>query len=133
MSISTLVPPGVLVDQGQVHFDQDHCLVGGFCATCEVAAFPAPEMCLSCLEPMAPRVFSCIGTLYSYSTVHSGPAHRATPYTVGYVDVVEGARIFAHIEEPPERLRLDVPVRVRIEPADDLFRVTWTVSEASDA
>jgi uncharacterized OB-fold protein len=37
------------------------------------------------------------GTLYAFSTVHVGPAKWHKPFTVGYVDLDNGVRVFSHL------------------------------------
>lgn len=51
------------------------------------------------------------GRLYSWSTVHVS-ATRATPYTLGYVDLDGGSRVLAVLDGNPEALRIGAPVRV---------------------
>jgi uncharacterized OB-fold protein len=73
-------------------------LVGGRCADCGAQAFPKAPVCIGCMsenivaEPM-PRV----GTLYAFSTVHIAPKKWKTPMIVGYVDLLNGVRVFAHL------------------------------------
>ncbi len=56
------------------------------------------------------------GLLYSWSVVHVAPKPWVTPYVIGYVDLPNGVRVFAHIGGDPELLKVDMPVRV--EPAE---------------
>jgi hypothetical protein len=51
------------------------------------------------------------GRLYSWSTVHVA-AGRATPYTLGYVDLDDGSRVLALLDGDPGVLRIDAPVRL---------------------
>jgi DUF35 OB-fold domain, acyl-CoA-associated len=51
------------------------------------------------------------GRLYSWSTVHVSAA-RATPYTLGYVDLDGGSRVLAVLDGNPDALRIGAPVRV---------------------
>jgi uncharacterized OB-fold protein len=41
-----------------------------------------------------------VGTLYSSSTIHVAHAIFGAPYTVGYVDLDAGPRLFGHLPGP---------------------------------
>lgn len=97
---------------GNGHF----CLVGKRCADCGYKTFPGFEVCPICQgERMEPLALSSSGTLYSWSVVHVAPKPWETPLIVGYVDLPENVRVFAHLGGDPSALRIDMPVRV--EPA----------------
>lgn len=65
---------------------------------------------------LSPVAFGPYGTLYSYSTVHLSST-RPTPYTIGYVDFDNGARVLAEVKANPSApLGCDIPVELR---ADD--------------
>lgn len=98
-------------------------LIASRCADGHATAHPPLERCPVCWEPTQRIALSGSGRLYSFSTIAVGPA---APYTVGYVDTPEGARIFAHLTTPEPELRPDQPVRVHL----DGTRATW---EATDA
>jgi uncharacterized protein len=98
-------------------------LIVSRCPDGHSTAYPPLDRCPVCWAPTERIVLSGSGRLYSFSTVAVGPA---APYTVGYVDTPEGARIFARLTTPEADLRPDQPVRLRL--ADG--RATW---EASDA
>lgn len=97
-------------------------LIASRCPDDHTTAHPPLGRCPVCWEPTERIALSGSGRLYSFSTIAVGP----TPYTVGYVDTPEGARIFAHVTTPEAELRLDQPVRVRL----DGTYATW---EAVDA
>jgi len=89
------------------------------CLDCDTRVFPAATVCPSCNgERMAELPLSDTGTLYAFSTVHIAPAMWQTPYTIGYVDLPEGVRVFGKIE-PVAGLAPDARVRVCLEQADD--------------
>lgn len=95
-------------------------LVGGHCTRCDVTAYPTPAQCPECLGPFLPRPLSGTGSLYSYSVIHIGARHGSAPYTVGYVDLPEGARVFAHVSETDEEhLRPDMTVRLLVRDIDE--------------
>lgn len=126
MTASTTQPPGVRVPRDRVDRSARPKLIGGHCATCGIAAYPKPRQCPGCLNALDDRPLSDMGTLYSYSIVHIGPAGRAVPYTVGYVDLPEDARVFAHIDETDESgLRPDLAVRLELREDEDGFRALW--------
>lgn len=64
------------------------------------------------------------GQVYSKTVIHAAPAGFAAPYTVGYVDIEEGIRVFAHLESGTEgphigdEVALDVTVLRRLEGED---------------
>jgi uncharacterized OB-fold protein len=92
-------------------------LCGAQCAQCGTRIFPASGVCPSCnSERMQPLVLAAEGTLYAFSTVHIAPAAWETPYTIGYVDLPEGVRVFGKVEGAAQ-LAPDARVSVRIEPA----------------
>jgi uncharacterized OB-fold protein len=89
-------------------------LIGSGCTWCGTKAFPPAKICAECLsEDLVPVRLSSEGTLYSFSVVHVAPKRWEVPYAVGYVDLPEGVRIFAHLDARPEQLRLDGKVRFR--------------------
>lgn len=132
MTLLSPPPSAVLADSSQVRTDPFPQLIGGSCPRCETAAFPCPEICPQCWGPVDSLPLSNVGELYSYSTIHVG-SERPTPYTVGYVDLPEGARVFAHIAESPDRLVPDMPVQIRIEPGTQCYQISWTAREADNA
>jgi len=108
-------------------------LIAGHCSTCDLTVFPWPDQCSACLATaLTPKPLSTSGALYSYSVIHSGPKGWETPYTVGYVDLPEGVRVFAHIGELEEHLiRPDQAVCMEIiERDEETYGVIWrTCSE----
>jgi uncharacterized OB-fold protein len=102
-------------------------LIGGHCPRCQISIYPAPAQCPGCLGPLSATALSDTGTLYTYSVVHIGPRGRPVPYTVGYVDLPEGARVFGHIDETDEsRLRPGMTVRLRLRECEGGYRAVWT-------
>lgn len=79
--------------------DSDPTLLGSKCTDCGEVHFPARDRCPDCFGGTEDRPLSRTGTLYSYTTVEMGPTGFDTPYSVGYVDLPEGIRIFATIPE----------------------------------
>lgn len=81
-------------------------LVASRCTICDALDLPARTICRGCLGTQFHReLLSGTGTLYAFTTVHTA----AEPYTVGYVDLPSGLRVFGHVLSP-EGLQPDVPV-----------------------
>ena len=52
----------------------------------------------SCMgENILPEPMPRPGTLYAFSTVYIAPRRWHTPMTIGYVDLPNGVRVFAHL------------------------------------
>jgi uncharacterized protein len=97
-------------------------LRAGHCPGCAITAFPRPGQCPSCWGPLEGTPLSGVGLLYSYSVVHVA----AAPYAIGYVDVPEGARVFAHLAGTDERqLACGRAVRAQFARSGDGYRVLW--------
>jgi uncharacterized OB-fold protein len=56
------------------------------------------------------------GTLYTYTIIHQPPPGFEAPFAVGYLDLPEGVRVFAHLERTPETLRVGTNLFLAIEP-----------------
>jgi uncharacterized OB-fold protein len=52
-------------------------------------------------ERLAGEAMPDAGTLYSFTTVHVGRARTDGPFAVGYVDLPNGVRVFAHLTGTP--------------------------------
>jgi uncharacterized OB-fold protein len=92
-------------------------LVGSECRSCQARSFPARTLCFQCLgDNLADIPLGPEGTLYSFATVHVS-ASRATPYTIGYIDLPEGPRVLARLAGDPGAYTPDDPVRLVV--ADD--------------
>jgi uncharacterized OB-fold protein len=73
-------------------------LVGARCGACGTRVFPRPSVCPHCMsEEIQAEDMSRTGTLYAYSTVHVGARKWHKPFTLGYVDLDNGVRVFSHI------------------------------------
>jgi uncharacterized OB-fold protein len=77
--------------------DNEGTLVGTRCNRCGVNFFPGREFCSSCFQndKIIQTDLSRFGILYTYTTVYRGKPNFKVPYSVGYVDLKEGVRIFA--------------------------------------
>ena len=93
-------------------------LIGSKCGSCCVVAFPPLSSCPACGAKSGQEAvqLSPVGTLYTFSEIHIGPKGFSTPYTVGYVDLPEGVRLFGQIESRAADLRLGQQVAVMLGP-----------------
>lgn len=83
-------------------------LLGSRCEHCGIAFFPPRSVCSVCFrqDGVRPVELSKKGILYTHSTVYQSQTGFATPYTIGYVDLPEGVRVFARIVDGnPDDLR----------------------------
>ncbi|MGE3143306.1 MAG: Zn-ribbon domain-containing OB-fold protein [Hyphomonadaceae bacterium] len=89
-------------------------LSGARCEACGQIFYPAPKTtCMACLSSrLTPAPLSETGVLYVYSTIHVGNARFAAPYTVAYVDLPEGVRVFGQLDIGDEAVPLGAAVRL---------------------
>ena len=74
-------------------------LIGGVCKDCGNQTFPRAPVCCVCMsEAIDPAPMPRTGTLYAFSTVHVAAKKWKKPMVIGYVDLPNGARVFAHLE-----------------------------------
>jgi len=75
-------------------------LVGNKCKSCGQIFFPKVQPCLNCFNQELEDVnLSRQGKLYSFTTAYMPASHFQPPYTVGYVNLPEGIRVFAPLKE----------------------------------
>lgn len=77
--------------------DSEPTLVGSQCRECGKVHFPKVQRCMSCYGDTREHQLSRTGTLYTFSPVTIGPPQFNPPYTIGYVDLPDGIRIFSKI------------------------------------
>ena len=74
-------------------------LLGARCRSCGRTFYPRAARCLDCLSADLDALrLSREGTLECFTTVQMPSARIASPYSVGYVQLPEGLRVFAPIE-----------------------------------
>lgn len=89
-----------------------YALKGCECRVCGWKSFPLRTICPGCSSrELLETPLDGHGSLYSFSTVHVSSS-RATPYTIGYVDLDDGVRLLATIAGDPSALSPDLPVRL---------------------
>lgn len=93
-------------------------LIGSKCRSCGQVFFPSKPVCLNCLSPDVKLMhLSREGKLYTYTTVYMPSEHFPPPYTVGWVELPEGIRIFSQIRGWQEQpLKVGMEMRLSIEP-----------------
>lgn len=70
-------------------------LIGARCSACGQVHFPAVALCLACLGESVEEVeLSREGELFCETTVHMSTANFSPPYSVGYVKLPEGVKLF---------------------------------------
>ncbi|WP_455393330.1 Zn-ribbon domain-containing OB-fold protein [[Eubacterium] cellulosolvens] len=102
-------------------------LCGKHCKKCNTVYFPPRAECVKCLAPESEMEwldFSGKGKLLTYTTIHAAPTgfQEKAPYTIGVVDLAEGGRLLAWIEDPPEdesKLKLGLDVLIEPKVIDD--------------
>ncbi len=81
-------------------------LVGGKCSTCGFTTLGLRDICPECWAQgtMTETAIGRRGRLYTYTVIHQLPHGYEEPFAVGYVDLDDGIRVFAHIENTPDCL-----------------------------
>lgn len=89
-------------------------LIGSICPACNTRVFPGRDFCPACDTDAAPQpvVLSPEGTVFSYTTVRQAPAGRPVPYTLAYVDLSDGVRVMAQVDEDPDTVHIGMAVRL---------------------
>jgi uncharacterized OB-fold protein len=92
-------------------------LIGSKCRACGQVFFPSKSVCLNCMSEDVETVrLSRDGGLYTYTTVHMPSEHFPPPYTVGWIELPEGIRVFSQIRGWQEQpLRIGLGMRMYIE------------------
>ncbi len=88
-------------------------LVGTRCRACGACFHPRVSICFECLGDDLEAVrLGPSGTLECFTTVHMPAERIVAPYTVGYVKLSEGLRVFAPIEAPAGSLAVGMAMRL---------------------
>jgi 3-oxoacyl-[acyl-carrier protein] reductase len=110
-------------------------LEGTKCNKCSTLYYPPRANCKECLtdEFIEPVEFSGEGKVLSFSEIHVPPAgfERFAPYTVTVVDLKEGGRIVAWVEDVTEPLAIGEDVLVKPEVIEG-DRVIYRVLRGAD-
>ena len=75
-------------------------LQGGTCGRCRHVVLGMRTLCPKCWaeNTLVATPVGRVGRLYTRTTIHAMPSGFDEPYAVGYVDLPEGIRVFAHLE-----------------------------------
>ena len=104
-------------------------LIGSRCERCGTVTFPRQGSCPRCTsQDVEETLLSDRGTLWSWTIQcfrPKSPPYAGTesaedfePYGVGYVELPGEVRVEARLtESDPERLRIDMPMRLTLVPA----------------
>lgn len=109
--------------------------IGSRCSKCRGLTLGRRELCPHCLASgtMQEERIGRRGTLYSATVVHQTPRGFSGPYRIGYVDVGEGVRVFAHIADGDAGPRIGGGVELaigQVKTADDGGELTGPVYHA---
>jgi uncharacterized protein len=93
-------------------------LIGGRCTKCAFVTLGVRDLCPTCWShnAMVPVPIGRTGRLYTCTIIHQVPEGYAAPFAVGYIDLDEGVRVFAHLAHDERSLRIDEPVRLTLAP-----------------
>ena len=96
-------------------FEETHgepALIGSKCGSCGQVLFPVKSVCLNCMSADLESIrLRRDGILYTYTTVYMASEHFLPPYTVGWIELPEGIRIFSQIrgwQENPLKIGMDM-------------------------
>jgi uncharacterized OB-fold protein len=83
-------------------------LVGSRCRHCGALALGARDICAQCWSEgaMEPVPVGRAGRLYSFTVMHQVPEGFSAPMAVGYIDLADGLRAFAHLARDPATLTI---------------------------
>ena len=90
-------------------------LIGTRCDRCGITFFPSRRFCSGCFEndQMKEVSLSKTGTLYTYTIVYQGKPSFKAPYSVGYIDLKEGVRVFTPLfDVAPEELKIGIEMEL---------------------
>lgn len=88
-------------------------VIGVRCTACGHPSALRVPRCPRCQQPTEVARFGPDGVLWATTTIHVASGARAAPYTLGYVDLDDGPRVLADIEDGPQ-LEPRVTERVRL-------------------
>jgi hypothetical protein len=100
-------------------------LMGSQCKGCGALYVPPRQICISCHKTdMEWKTMQGKGKLAAFTAISIGPSfmtaegfNRKNPYVVGVVELQEGARVDARIENvdavKPESIKIGMPMRVK--------------------
>lgn len=117
MSVSTddtrSLWPGLTVEDEKGPF-----LTGATCDACGFTTLGRRPHCPQCWaeNTMKSVAIGRRGVVYTRTVIHSAPPGFESPYSVGYVDIAEGIRVFAHLEAGEGGPEIGDPVDLTLAP-----------------
>lgn len=98
--------------------DDGPVLLASECTTCGHTSFPASSLCLACgAQTQEPVDLGTEGELLSATVVHMGNGRFEPGYTVGYITMRAGIRVFGQLSSSAEGLpALGTRMRVELVP-----------------
>lgn len=92
-------------------------VVGARCAQCRYPTAPAAPWCPACnSRDLQPAEFGPGGTVWASTLVHIPVGRWTPPYAMAYLDLDDGPRVIAHLDQPKIE---KAGTRVRIAGADE--------------
>jgi uncharacterized OB-fold protein len=89
-------------------------LLGNRCEICDQLFFPSRPFCFTCFSDRMETVkLGGKGKLYSFTTSYMPSLHFKPPYTVGWIELLEGIRIFSPIIKREEQ-NLEIGMEVEL-------------------
>ncbi|MEH7235033.1 Zn-ribbon domain-containing OB-fold protein [Bacillus sp. JJ1562] len=81
------------------------------CPKCERKYFPLKEICADCLESLTNIEISSYGRIFSYTTIQTDSPLYKAPYTLAFVDLDDGVRLLARVNDENQQLSSDQRVK----------------------
>lgn len=96
-------------------------LLGHKCNSCGRLYFPKVQFCFECFgKDLEEIALSRRGKLYTFTTCYYNSMYLVAPYTIGFVDLTDGVRVFAPliaVEGKPFELGMDMELVI-----EELYR-----------
>ena len=87
-------------DEWFLDFGEGLSLAGGRCPACGKTWFPTKPVCPSCFHDGMQKVpLSGKGKLHTFARSYMGPSGLRTPYTIGFIELPEGIKLFSLLTE----------------------------------
>ena len=104
-------------------------LVGGRCTSCGFITLGVRDACPMCWSRnvMTPVPIGRTGRVYTCTVVYQAPEGYSAPFAVGYIDIEEGVRVFAHLANDEQSLRIDRPVQLTLAPLRKVEGSEWLI------
>jgi uncharacterized OB-fold protein len=93
------------------------------CAKCDTLRYPDAPLCPNCLaDEHIWKALSGRATLWSWIIMHQryfDAFDALRPYLVAYVKLAEGPFMVSALVDPPDKLKVDMPLQVEFVPSPD--------------